>query len=431
MKRTARTSLLALYSIVGASFCLANPSVISFQDESSAANECSDEYAVGTKNTCIGYFCNKSLSSMFIFMTHNSYATEARVYAYNQIRAEGAQFEAGIRGFNFDIYDEGNGKLSVDHTPNDETWSPAPYQESVDQILEQMDKCKYKNEIVVVDFEMKKTISGTHKRAADAWGDKVITNFDATKPFSHYINKGQRVLLLTNKEKVNMPSIGIHRRSDFIVQNGYEWTCELNYPDFNYREGPKADLYSAKLMNHYCSTFKLPDRKESEKHNDPHVIMHNARLFAENPDFDYSIPNIVSVDFYDKGNIWPVQDLIRRGKEYVGDEWDDGNICTPGTTCWRCRNSYTFWASKTRTACGKEPASSACVADGTSCYLGASCNQCCSGTSDYWHSKSMTACGIEPCWEAGTSCNRWSTCNACCSDDKNCPWWGLFGCTCE
>lgn len=422
--RMIRTSLLALYCIVGASFAA---SVISFEDD---YGECSDQYSVGTKNACIGYFCNKSLSSMFIFMTHNSYATEDRVYAFNQNFGEGKQFEAGIRGFNFDIYDE-NGELMVDHAPSEETWSPAPYRNSVDQILAQLDKCRYRNEIVVVDFEMKKTATGTHKRAMEAWGDKVITNFDATKPFSYYINRGQRVLLLTNS-RFNSPSIGIHRRRDFIVQNGYEWTCEMgNYPDFSYREGPKNDQYSAKMMNHFCNTFKLPDQSESEKANDQHVILHNSRLFAQNPDFDYAIPNIISIDFYDKGDIWPAQDLIRRGKEYVGDEWDDGNVCTPGFTCWNCKNEYTFWASKARTACGTESASSSCVADGAVCYKGTSCDDCCSNEHEYWYSKSMTACGSEPCLESGETCGRWSSCNNCCkSDGQDCPWWGLFGCTC-
>lgn len=426
---TLRNALSAVYLLAGASVVAVaqKTRVVSFEDEGPCS---SDEYAVGTKNSCIGYFCNKSLSSMFIFMTHNSYSTEDRVYAHNQNHGEGAQFEAGIRGFNFDLYDE-DGELSVDHTPSDETWTPAPYVESVDQIVEQMDKCRYRNEIVVVEFEMKKTVSGTHRRAAEAWGDKVITDFDPTRPFSHYIAKGQRVLLLTNKS-YNQPSIGIHRRSDFIVQNGYEWTCEMNYPDFSYREGPKEDPYSAKMMNHFCSTFKLPDELESAKANDPHVIMHNARLFAQEPDFDYAMPNIISVDFYDRGDIWSAQDLIRGGKEYVGDEWDDGNACTPWTTCWNCRNPYTFWSSRMTTMCGAEFADdAACTVDGTPCDKGSSCDRCCSGTSDYSYTKESTVCGSEPCWEVGTTCKRWTSCDACCNvDAKDCPWWGLFGCKC-
>ena len=436
--------LLALCLIVGASFfVVAAETRIFFEDEEGACGG-SDEYAVGTTTTrsndddgggggCTGYFCDKYLSSMFIFMTHNSYATEDRVYANNQNRYEGDQFADGIRGFNFDIYDE-DGELAVDHTPMGETWSPSPYTESVDQILEQMDKCRYRNEIVIVEFEMKKTISGTHRRAAEAWGDRVITDFDPTVPFSRYIARGQRVLLLTNKN-YTYPSIGIHRRSDFIVQNGYEWTCEMNYPDFSYREGPRDDPHSAKLMNHFCSTFRLPDERESEKANDPHTILHNARMFAEQPDFGHAMPNIISVDFYDRGDIWPVQDLIRGGEEYVGDEWDDGNVCTPWSTCWRCKNPHTFWQSKLAEACGAEnfDTDTWCVADGNPCDRAASpCGAaCCSGTHEYWYSKSANTCGTEPCWASGTSCRRWISCNACCnSDDKVCPWWGIFGCRC-
>jgi hypothetical protein len=247
---------------------------------------CTERHAV---TECEGYFCDKTLSTMFLFMTHNSYATFERVWAFNQNFGEGDQFDAGIRGFNFDVYDT-DGELAVDHTPNWETWTPAPYIDSVTQVLERLDRCEHWNEIVVVEFEMKKSGELTHERAAEPWGDKVIKDFDSSKPFSYYIAKGQRVLLLTNKNEIDT-SIGMHRRSDFITQNGYEWSCEMNDPDFTYREGPKNDAKSAKLMNHFCSAFKLPDMVESEMVNDEYVIMHNARIFAKQRDFG-SFPNI-------------------------------------------------------------------------------------------------------------------------------------------
>lgn len=95
--------------------------------------------------------------------------------------------------------------------------------------------------------------------------------------------------------------------------NGRE---KMNYPDFTYREGTKNDSKSAMLMNHFCSTFKLPDMIESEMVNNEYVIMHNARMFAKQRDFG-SFPNIIAVDLYDKGDIWPAQDLIRNGNNLL------------------------------------------------------------------------------------------------------------------
>ena len=155
-------------------------------------------------------------------MTHNSYATIERVWAFNQNFGEGDQFDAGICGFNFDIYDT-DGELTVDHTPNGETWTPLPYIDSVTQVLERLDRCEHRNEIVVVEFEMKKSGELTHERVAEPWGDKVMKDFDSSKPYSYYIAKGQRVLLLTNKNEIDT-SIGVHSRSDLITQNGYEWS---------------------------------------------------------------------------------------------------------------------------------------------------------------------------------------------------------------
>lgn len=413
-------AVVALSFITGVSF-VASASVINIADE----GDCSEQH--WAVPACDGYFCDKTLSTMFLFMTHNSYATPDRVWAKNQNSAEGDQFEAGIRGFNFDIYDI-DGELSVDHTPNDEVWTPAPYVDSVNQILEKMDRCEHKDEIVVVEFEIKKGGEGTHKLAAEPWGDKVITDFNSSTPFSHYIAKGQRVLLLTNKN-ISSPSMGMYRRSDHISQNGYEWSCEMNTPDFAYREGPKNDANSAKMMNHFCYTFKLPDESESEKMNDKYVILHNSRIFAKQREFG-TFPNIVAVDFYDKGNIWPAQDLIRMGKQYVGDELVDGTVCAAGTSCWKCRGEYSFWTSKTTTACGDESAES-CLPEGTACAKGATCNNCCGKTHEYWYSRSANACGSEPCWDDSRVCGRWTSCNACCnSDGILCPWWG-FGFACE
>lgn len=422
MMNFGHTSILALYSLVVLSLTALSSSL---EDEEYGAIDASKQDCVETQVACEGYFCDKTLGTMFLFMTHNSYATDERVYIHNQNFGEGDQFDAGIRGFNFDIYDI-DGELSVDHTPNGNTWSPSPYIDSVNEVLERLDKCEHRNEIVIVDLEMKNSGELTNKRASEPWGDIVIKNYDSSLPFSHYIAKGQRVLLLTNKSE-NNESIGIHRRRDFVTQNGYNWSCNMDDPDFSYREGPKDDPNSAKLMNHFCYTFQLPDELDSTRVNDKYAIMYHARIFSKQSVFG-SFPNIVMVDFYDKGNIWPAQDLIRSGNEYVGDEWEDGTLCGVGTTCWWCQNEYSFWYSKAMTACGSEQ----CLEDGSRCAIGTTCDSCCSNSYGYWDSLLFSACGKEPCSDTGTFCWSGSSCSECCSGDSDCPWYGFgYGCFCS
>lgn len=392
-------------------------------------NKCNPAYQSICTNknaACEGYFCDTKLSTMFLFMTHNSYATDERVWVYNQNFGEGDQFDDGIRGFNFDIYDV-DGELLVDHTPNGETMTPSPYLESVQPILNRLDRCQYRNEIVVVEFEMKNSGSQTNQRAIAPWGDKVITNFNSSKPFSYYIDKGQRVLLLTSSSNSN-PSIGMHARRTFVTQNEYDWSCNDEYPNFSYREGPQNDSTSAKLMNHFCyNSFNLPDQGDSAMVNDESTIMHNSRMFAKQPQFG-SFPNIIMVDFYDKGNIWPAQDSIRKKNLYEGEEWEDGTLCVVRTNCWKCRNEQSFWYSKAMTACGSEPTSESCFADGFRCESGTTCEACCNSY-EYWGSLGSTACGKETCSDEGTFCWFDSSCDDCCSDDLDCPWYG-FGKAC-
>jgi hypothetical protein len=401
-------------------------------------------------DSCEGYFCDQTLASMFLFMTHNSYATPDRVFAYNQNLQEGDQFDAGIRGFNFDLYDT-DGVLEVDHTNGDTPWTPTPYSDSVRQIKEHLERCEHRNEIVVVDLEMKRTEALTHRRAVAPWGDLVIRDFDASRPFSYYIEKGQRVLLLTNKDTATTTtnnnnnqngdnnnddaSFGMHKRSDFVTQNGYEWSCnDENGPDLAYREGPPASesKTAANLMNHFCTnTLKLPDSNESQRRNDKYVLLHNARRFAQRAHFGNRVPNILMVDFYDEGDIWPVQELVRSGEMYVGDEWQDGTPCQEGTTCYKCQTPHSYWASKASVACGSER----CWEDGTVCgtrYTTVPCTSCCSPQHGYWSSLQATACGRD-CLGQDSFCWKDSSCETCCSgvETIDCPWyWFGTGCYC-
>ena len=56
--------------------------------------------------------------------------------------------------------------------------------------------------------------------------------------------------------------------------------------------------------------------------------------------------------------------------------------------------------------------------DGTSCWLGSSCNNCVNSAT-WWYSVGWTACGTEPCLTTGKPCQPWTTCGKCCNSDYN------------
>ena len=62
--------------------------------------------------------------------------------------------------------------------------------------------------------------------------------------------------------------------------------------------------------------------------------------------------------------------------------WPDGTYCFAGTSCYSCKNSYSWWYGKTPIGnyCGKEP----CYGRDSYCLVGSSCNKCCSSWKWYF-----------------------------------------------
>lgn len=339
---------------------------------------------------CDGYFCDKTLSTMFLFMTHNSYAVRWEILSPNQNEGEGTQFDDGIRGFNWDVYYEGNGYVVVDHTPDGNTWTPKDYTDVVGEVMDRLERPEHRNEIVVVIFQHKKGGREANPSLVAPFGNKIITNYDSTKPFSYYIEKGQQVLMMG---RYGEPSIGMHEETQLVTQNQYLWVDPSEEPNLAYRNGPRYSTTTAKLMNHFCGTSILDggvgNALFSEVVNNPYRIMQSSRLFAQQDYAMGSLPNIIMVDFYETGDIWPAQELLRDRNDSFGDELEDGTRCVTGATCNSCYNP-----------------------------------------SSRWESKAMTACGSEPCKDNGSICVTWFTCDSCCAG-ANCPWYQFGICTCR
>jgi len=349
------------------------------------------------------YFCDRYIFTMFILMTHNSFAVSNEVASPNQNYGVGKQFRDGIRGFNFDIY-WNSGKVIMKHGD----WhSNVDYSTSVAAIVAEMNKQEYRNEFVLVQFQ--DDVGSDHlDEVLEPWGDKVIKNFDPNKKLGEYIILGKRVLLTS---KYDRASEGMHNYEDLITENNYKWSSTFDDVDFGHRRGPKNSDTSAKMMNHFCGTAGTGSMVSSAIVNKKSRMLYDARTFKKQ-DYAKDTINVIMIDYYDTGNVFDAQRAIRNGDFNSGCR-SDGSLCGIGSTCFECCNKHEYWYSKALTACGKEP----CWGDGENCGKGTTCKRCCNGH-EYWYGQAMTACGRERCWGHGTRCFKGTSCKRCCKGNS-------------
>jgi len=381
----------------------------------------------GGGGLCDGYFCDKYVHTMFILMTHNSYAVTGTVTSPNQNNSLGKQFKDGIRGFNFDVYWK-DGKIvmyhGVDKSVDYSMGLSVDYSTSVAEIVNEMDKLENKYEFVLILFSFEVGVNDIDlQKVSDPWGDKLITSFDPKKKLGDYIITGKRVLLITKHKGVEHR--GFHYGGYYITQNNYKWFHVHGDVDFSYRSGPRDDT-SMKMMNHFCGSWPgLGSMISSAIANGPDRILYDVRIFKKQ-DYAKDNINILMIDYYETGNVMEAQEKIRSGNFYSGC-WGNGSLCGIGSTCFSCCDKHDYWYSKAMTACGEEP----CWGDGTICGVGTTCNACCNGY-EFWNSKFITTCGKEPCWRSGTVCGAGTTCKTCCTGNgrAHCPWYQFGVCTC-
>jgi len=317
---------------------------------------------------CGNYFCDKSLDNIFIVMTHNSLALPGKVLSPNQNNGLKKQFEDGIRGFNLDLYMKDGGIWTYHGLTNTMGYNP---ESEVNDLINAMNEKQHQEEFVVV--QLQDAMDHVGRDILVGWfGSLLVKDFDIKKTLDHYINQGQRVLIVTSKEENINTTKGIHDTNEVITENNYKWReCYLEGPLTGYRRGPETGQ-SAKLMNSFCSKFGIGDEKSSEEVNGKDKILYNAQNFLKLP-FAQNKINIILVDYYETGDVFGAQETIREGRLNETICWGDGATCAAGTTCDACCNSHSLWPSKYVTACGKEP----CWSDGTACDVGTTCEHCC------------------------------------------------------
>lgn len=312
------------------------------------------------------YFCDKKINTMFILMTHNSFANPW-VDSPNQNHRVGRQFRDGIRGFQFDIYWK-NGKIIMKHGGS----SSVDYSTSVEAIVTEMNKWEYRYEFVLVQFE---DYVGRDRvdKVLEPWGDKLIKDFNPVKKLGDYIIAGKRVLLTSKYQ--GRESKGMHYYEDLITENRYQWFSATENVDFRLRRGPRISHTTAKMMNHFCGTWPgAGSMVSSAIVNTKSRMLYDARIFKKQY-YAMGKINIMVIDYYDTGDVFAAQRAIRRG-DFNSGCWSNGKLCGIGSTCYKCCSKHEYWYKKAMTACGREP----CWRKNKVCGQGTTCNACCNGS---------------------------------------------------
>ena len=398
------------------------------------------------------YFNDTSLylDTVTIVQTHNSLAQPSLVLSPSQNFDLVRQFQDGIRGFNFDLYDTTGGGLWTYHGLV-ESWGYDPTTQIVDLVTELASR---PTEFIIIEIQDSMSTQTVSQKFLPLFGNLLIKNFDSTKSIGYYVSLNQRVLIMTPNDSNVDPSIGMHDTKRLTHENNYQWdtnTCfdgssvpstQERYPQSSYNNKYTRPL---RVMNHFCvnPTFRSGDPQAANVVNRPARIVQSANELSSVQPFSPQI-NMIHVDFYQVGNVF---DALRRLKEMAGyvsssnsgggdgggnaggqeqqqqqqevvmdmDQcWPDSTVCDESTTCWQCCVDESYWTSKASYACGiekEEDVGTGAVGTGTT------------GTTvepeqDIPQQEENTDTGNDEvdtdCWPDGTRCAA-----------------GIFGTTCE
>jgi nitrate reductase cytochrome c-type subunit len=288
---------------------------------------------------------------MFILMAHNSFAVNPAILFANQNFPETSQFEAGIRGFSMDVFERNDGSIYMEHGPGSDE---IDYKARVQEILDVLESGENQHEFVLIQFEDELDTALGVANVCEAWGDKLITNFDITTNLGEYLVQGKQVLLMTNVITHVNAAVGMHDANKLLAENDFEWTSTASGPNMNHRRGPTGGGQYAKMLNYFCTTppFYVGSREYSTVVNTKARMQCHAQEFKQ----QYGNINVVMIDFYDlpmnEPNAFSAQEAIRNG--------DFGSV------------------GKSDCIQGSDPF---CKGSGSSCSFFGSCSECCYASS--------------------------------------------------
>jgi len=233
------------------------------------------------------YFFDKKIDEIFIIMTHNSLALPFKVGSPNQDHGLARQFRDGIRGFTLDLYNDGVNRIKTCHGGCHNA------EDDIQGLMNELNKDRYDDSFIIIQLES--YISRSRYYLLERWfGSKLVKNFDKNQKLGYYMERGQQVLIFT--DKTARPHQGIHKSTRFIVENEYEWSDEKGVPNMNYRRGPESGM-RMRVMNYFCTTFGLGSRHNTRHVNNMDIALKHIEEYKKQSYTGGKINGLI-VDFY-------------------------------------------------------------------------------------------------------------------------------------
>jgi hypothetical protein len=248
--------------------------------------------------------CDRRVDEVSFAMTHNSHASEERHYngaAMNQFFAVPTQLADGIRGLNFDLYEE-EGELWVCHGFC--ALGRQPLVEILGEVRAFLDE--HPREVVLLTFESYLSASQVAGAFDDSDLRRHVHTQAAGEPWptlGEMIDAGRRLVVFTDREGGDPAWYHVKRQHIY----GNHWAAAS-------KEDLSCDLTSGPLehglfkLNHFLTDpIALPALAEQVNHNP--YFLDRMRGCA---DAVGKTPSIVMVDYYDIGDVLAVVDVLNQ-----------------------------------------------------------------------------------------------------------------------
>lgn len=264
---------------------------------------------------CNGYLelCDKRFNEVAYITTHNAYnAEDVGLLFPNHNFGVAAQLEAGVRGFMLDVYNEG-GIATQYH--GFAALGTVPLTDDLTRIKDFLDANP--NEVVTIIFECYITSTLMDSTFTDVGLIPYLHEQELGQPWptlQTMINNGKRLIVLSDSDDATVGQEWYHYVWDFAVETHFTNNLPSDFScDFN-RGDSLNDLF---ILNHFVTDATvgvgLPDQAEIVNE---FSFFYNRVMQCQTE--KQKLPNFLTVDFYELGEVFAVADSINGVQSSVG-----------------------------------------------------------------------------------------------------------------
>ena len=253
--------------------------------------------------------CEKRFDQVVYVTTHNAFNYSGPFQAPNQTYPVSQQLQDGVRAFMLDVYDQ-NGIPTLYHSFS--FLGNEPLQDVLTDVrlfLEQ-----HPNEVVTLIFEC--YISANEM-------DTVFTN-SGLKPYLHeqllgspwptlqnMIDVGKNLVVLTDVDDAGPGQGWYHYMWDHCVETHYSANSRLDF-SCDYNRGDSSNALF--ILNHFVTSIVGTGLFDSSAavNSNPYLLNRSNECMS----ITGKLPNFLTVDFYEAGDVFATKDLLNDG--FVG-----------------------------------------------------------------------------------------------------------------